>query len=122
MELKKRLPESETEIMLTVWELGGSVTADEIMARMQKDWGKTTLLNLLTRLVAREFLSCRKEGRINVYTPLVAREEYLRWESDSFLRRFHAGSLKKLVASLYDGNSVTKEDLEELRRFIDEAK
>ena len=122
MELKKRLPESEAEIMLAIWEMGGSVTADEIMPRLQKNWGKTTLLNLLTRLTAREFLSCRKEGRVNVYTPLVEKEEYLRWESDSFLRRFHAGSLKKLVASLYDGNSVTKEDLEELRRFIDEAK
>ena len=121
MELKKRLPESEAEIMLAIWELGGSVTADEIMPRLQKNWGKTTLLNLLTRLTAREFLSCRKEGRVNVYTPLVKKEEYLRWESASFLRRFHAGSLPQLVASLYDGNSVTKEDLELLRKFIDEA-
>ncbi len=122
MELKKRLPESEAEIMLTIWDMEGSVTADRILERMQKDWGKTTLLNLLTRLVTRGFLACGKEGRVNVYTPLVQKEEYLRWESDSFLRRFHAGSLKKLVASLYDGNSVTKEDLEELRKFIDEAK
>ena len=122
MELKKRLPESEAEIMLTIWDLEGSVTADRILESMQKDWGKTTLLNLLTRLVTRGFLACGKEGRINVYTPLVQKEEYLRWESDSFLRRFHAGSLKKLVASLYDGNSVTREDLEELRKFIDEAK
>ena len=122
MELKKRLPESEAEIMLTIWEMDGSVTADRILERMQKDWGKTTLLNLLTRLVTRGFLACGKEGRVNVYTPLVQKEEYLRWESDSFLRRFHAGSLKKLVASRYDGNSVTKEDLEELRKFIDEAK
>ena len=122
MELKKRLPESEAEIMLTVWELGGSVTADEILAHIQKDWGTTTLLNLLTRLVNREFLSCRKEGRLNVYTPLVEKEEYLRWESASFLRRFHAGSLTTLVASLYSGNSVTREDLEQLRKFIDEAK
>jgi len=122
MELKKRLPESEAEIMLTIWDMEGSITADRILENMQKDWGKTTLLNLLTRLVTRGFLSCGKEGRLNVYTPLVEKEEYLRWESDSFLRRFHAGSLRKLVASLYDGNSVTKEDLEELRRFIDEAK
>jgi len=122
MELKKRLPESEAEIMLTIWDLEGSITADRILEQMQKDWGKTTLLNLLTRLVTRGFLACGKEGRINVYTPLVQKEEYLRWESDAFLRRFHAGSLKKLVASLYDGNSVTKKDLEELRKFIDEAK
>lgn len=121
MELKKRLPESEAEIMMAVWSLRENVTADEIMAKLDKDWGKTTLLNLLTRLVSRGFLACRKEGRINVYTPLIEKETYLQWESDSFLRRFHAGSLTTLVASLYSGNSVTKEDLEALRKFIDEA-
>ena len=122
MEPKKRLPESEAEIMLTVWRLGGSVTSDEILTHMEKSWGKTTLLNLLTRLVGRGFLKVEKEGRLNVYTPLVEKEDYLRQESGDFLRRYHAGSLTTLVAALYSGNSVTREDLLELQKFIDEAK
>ena len=121
MEKVKKLPEAELEVMLTVCQLASPVTADAVMEKISRAWGKTTLLNLMTRLCQRGFLACRKEGRVNLYTPLVEREEYLRRESDSFLHKLHAGSLTGLVASLYDGKSITKEDLAELRRYIDEA-
>lgn len=121
MDRKKKLPEAEQEVMLAVWQLPAPVTADMVLEKISRDWGKTTLLNLMTRLCQREFLSVEKQGRLNLYTPLVSKEEYLQWESGSFLRRVHAGSVTNLVASLYDGKSITKEDLEELRRFINEA-
>lgn len=122
MDTKKRLPEAEVEIMQAVWQLPSPVTADQVLEKVERDWGKTTLLNLMTRLCQRQVLSVKKEGRVNLYTPLVSREEYLKWESGSFLQRVCGGSVTKLVASLYDGNSITKDDLEELRRFLDERK
>jgi len=122
MDTKKRLPEAELEIMQAVWQLPSPVTADQVLEKVERDWGKTTLLNLMTRLCQRQVLSVKKEGRVNLYTPLVSREEYLKWESGSFLQRVCGGSVTKLVASLYDGNSITKDDLEELRRFLDERK
>ena len=122
MEGKKHLPEAELEVMQAVWLLGGSVTADQVLETVSRSWGKTTVLNLMTRLCQRQVLSVAKDGRTNVYTPLISREEYLRQESGSFLQRVCGGSVTRLVASLYDGKSITREDLEELRRFIDEAK
>ena len=41
-----------------------------------------------------------KEGRNNLYTPLVRREDYLSAESRAFLQRLHGGSLPSLVAAL----------------------
>ena len=117
----KKIPDSELEIMLVIWEAGKSVTSDYILERIDRDWTKTTLLNLLSRLCAREFLSCEKSGRHNVYTPLVDKDEYLQTESRSFLKRMYHNSLTKMVASLYSGNSVTKEDLDELKSFIEDA-
>ena len=116
----KRLPDSELEIMLIIWDSPESVTSDYILERIERDWTKTTLLNLLSRLCARGFLSCEKIGRHNVYTPLINKDEYLKEESCSFLKRVYKNSLTKLVASLYDGNSISKEDLNELRKFIEE--
>ena len=117
----KRLPDSELEIMMLIWETNESVSADYIMERINKTWTKTTLLNFLTRLCKRGFLECSKEGRHNLYTPIVKKEEYLQKESKSFLKRFYRNSLTGLVASLYDGKSVSKEDLAELKRYIEEA-
>lgn len=118
----KKLPESEFEIMAAVWQLGKSVTSDEVMQRLNKSWKKTTLLKLLSRLCERGFLLCEKDGKHNVYTALVAEENYLQMESAGFLKRVYRNSLTRLVASLYDGEAITKQDLAELEAYIKEAK
>ena len=114
----KKLPDSELEIMMIIWDADEKVTSDYIMANLDKTWRKTTVLNFLTRLCERGFLKCHKEGRFNVYESLVNKEDYLQKESKSFLQKMHNNSLTSLVASLYDGKNVSKEDLEELKKFI----
>lgn len=122
MELPK-LPEAELEIMMIIWEAQNCVNSDYIMDKLKgvKDWKRTTLLNLLTRLCGRGYLECKKEGKINFYTPLISEKDYLDAESRSFFSKLHKGSLTSLIASLYDSKSVSKEDLEELEAFIKEA-
>lgn len=123
MDLQK-LPEAELEIMLIIWETDETVTSEYIMDKLKgvKKWKRTTLLNLLTRLCERGYLKCEKDGKINCYTPLVAEKDYLESESRSFFSKLHKNSLKSLIASLYDTNSISEEDLKELEDFIKEAK
>lgn len=122
MELAK-LPEAELEIMMIIWEAQKSVNSDYIMEKLKgvKKWKRTTLLNLLSRLCERGYLECRKEGKINIYTPLVKEKDYLDNASRSFFEKLHKNSLTSLIASLYDSKSVSKSDLEELEKFIREA-
>lgn len=117
----KKLPESEAEIMMIIWEADRSVSSDYIMANTDKTWTKTTVLNFLTRLCNRGFLECEKSGRTNLYTSIISKDEYLQKESRSFLQKMYHNSLTNMVASLYDGKSITKKDLEELKKFIEEA-
>lgn len=117
----KKLPEAELEIMLVIWEAKGSVTSDYVMERLDKDWTKPTLLNLLTRLCGRGFLRCEKEGRHNIYSVLIKREDYVQEASGNLLQKLHHNSLTSLVATLYDGRKVSKQDLEELKQFIEGA-
>ena len=121
MKTTKKLPDAELEIMLVVWDAKAPVTSDYIIERLDKDWTKPTLLNLLTRLCGRGFLRCDKEGRHNVYSVLIPGEDYVQEASSTLLRKLHHNSLTSLVASLYDGQKVSKADLEELKRFIEEA-
>ena len=92
------------------------------MPSLKNNWAKTTLLNFLTRLVQRGFVECEKEGRVNLYSPRVAREEYMKRESKSILKKFHKHSITDLVASLYDVDAITDDDLEQLEKFISEVK
>lgn len=117
----KRLPDSELELMMIIWKAGESVTSAYVMQKLagEKDWANTTVLNFLARLVERRFLQVEKQGKINIYTPLITEKEYLEKESKSFLERLHGRSLKSFVAALYDGKSIDKEDMEELRSYIE---
>ena len=41
-------------------------------------------------------------------------------ESKGFFSKMHDGSLTNLVTTLYNANSITQDDLDELRRYIEE--
>ena len=97
MKKLNRLPEAELTVMRAVWRLEPPVP---------------------TGLTERGFLSVGREGRQNVYTPLVDEGEYLAFENAPFLE---GRGLPGLVAALYDSRSVSREELAELRVFLDEA-
>ena len=122
MEHFKRLPDSELKIMMIIWEADQPVTSAFIMEKLQgeKQWANTTVLNFLARLVDRGFLKTTKQGRLNFYTPLINENDYIQTESKSFLKRMHIGSLKSFVAALYDGDAINQEDLEELKKYVEE--
>ncbi len=114
----KRLPEAELEIMHVIWDKGDWVTSDEIRSVLNNDWAKTTLLNFLTRLLERGFVECEKRGRTNHYIAVIKKEDYVKSEHKSILKKFHKRTITDLVASLYDVDAITDEDLSELEEFI----
>ena len=116
----KRLPESELEIMMIIWEYNRPVNRMEIEERLNKDIAAPTILSFLNRLEAKGFVSVEKIGKINWYTPLVKEEKYLQKESRNILQKMYQNSLKNFVAALYDGDGLTSQDIEDLKAFIEE--
>ncbi len=120
--MKNRLPESELEVMQVIWEAGKAVNTDYILSRLKRSWTRQTVLKLLSRLEERGFVSYYRDGKFKMYTPSVEREEYLEAESRSFLSRMHFGSVKNLVAALYNGSALSDSDLAELEEYIREKR
>lgn len=118
----KRLPESELEIMQIIWNETAPVSRKTIEEALEKSHplAPTTILTLLTRLCDRGFLSLQKDGRTNLYIPLISEREYLASESRSFLDRLFAGSVAGFATALCD-SGIGKEELEELRRLLEKG-
>ena len=57
---------------------------------------------------------------MNRYTALVSREDYQRREGRTILGKLYQGSLKRFAAALYDGGALDREEVEELRAYLDE--
>ena len=120
MQITKRLPDTELEIMKVIWANPSPISTNDIKDILERDrpWNIAPLQTLLNRLIERGFLLSGKDGKRKTYIPLVDEESYLAMENKSFLERLNNNSVTKLVASLYNSNSITEDDLEDLRKFI----
>ena len=116
----KKLPDSEFELMKIIWNNPSPISTNQSMAQLAEglSWKPQTVLTLLTRLIERGFLRSERVGKERIYDPIVSREEYVSYESGSFLERFHDNSFLNLVNTLYDDHKVTDEDLEALKQWL----
>ena len=113
------LPDAELEVMQALWALDRyPAHTTDIAQKLSRDWKAPTLIKLLSRLEERGFVESRKEGRANIYTPKVLREDYLAAESRSFLNRLHGGSLSSLVTALAPETKLTAEDVKALEALL----
>ena len=86
MDGRKRLPDAELSVMQAVWAHGGEVSRGDIEGALASHgWSVNTINTYLTRLCDKGYLSARREGRSNFYTPLVSQEKYREFDSRSVL-------------------------------------
>ncbi len=116
---RNRLPESELDVMLAVWGLGGEAGAPAIGEALGRSLTASALHSYLKRLEEKGFLSCRKAGKVNVYTALVTEAAYREAEGGAVLEKLYGGSLKTFAAALWDGGKLSADDVDELRTFLD---
>ena len=117
----RKLPEAELKVMAALWDAGGEAGSEELLPAVDEPWSRTTLLTLLKRLETRGFVTTVRQGRTNRYRAAVARESYLKAEGESLLGRLCNHSIREFVRAMYDGERITPEELEDLRRYIDEV-
>ena len=114
------MPDSELELMQIIWQKEPPVSRSDIEAVIKDSHAlaATTILTLLTRLCEKGFLKLEKQGRANLYTPLISQREYLASESRSLLDKLYGGSIKTFANALCD-SGISKEELLELRKLLE---
>ncbi len=117
----KTLPNSELELMMIIWKAGRPMTRTEIEKHLpeERQLSKTTVLSFLSRLEEKGYLRVEKEGRNNCYIPMVKEKDYLEQESSSILKKLYGNSVKRFVAALYDGKELSKNQILELKDYLD---
>lgn len=116
-----RLPDAELAVMQAVWSFERAVSRLDIETVLEDSYpmAPTTILTLLSRLEERGFLRVTKQGRSNLYTPLIERANYLASQSRSFLDKLCGGDMQVFATALND-SGLSPEDKAELRRLLDE--
>ncbi|MEK3792099.1 BlaI/MecI/CopY family transcriptional regulator [Paenibacillus sp. FSL R7-0204] len=124
LEILKKLPDAEFDIMKVVWENNEPITTSIIMQQLErkKTWKTQTVGTLLSRLVERGFVRTEKNGKERTYFSLISKEDYLNFETSDFVERFDGNSITTLVARLFEGNKIKDSDLNQLSKWLREKK
>ena len=112
---------AEWVVMKVIWEKG-EATANDVIESLEDEvsWKPKTVMTMLKRLVDKGALRYEKQGRAFVYAALLDESECVRAESRSFLERVFGGSLKPMLANLIDDYELSDEEIEELKRILDQ--
>lgn len=115
-----RLPETEFEVMSVVWRNIPPVTTTTLMNQLgnEKGWKLQTLVTLLNRLAERGFLRSEKLGKERTYYPCVKQEDYIQYETEHFVKRYHGNSLYQLVNAFSGNNKLSEEEINELSSWL----
>jgi len=120
----KKLPQisdAEWQVMKVLWE-NEPLTANEVIDKFDgaTSWKPKTIKTLLGRLVKKKAISFNKDGRAYVYYPLIAENDCVKAESQSFLERVFSGSLNVMFANFLEEKNLSMAEIEELKRILDQ--
>lgn len=118
-----QISDSEWKVMKVLWE-HSPMTANEIIEVLGKttDWRPTTVKTLLSRLVKKNAIGFEKDNRTYHYYPLIAEDECVKAESQSFLKRVYGGALKVMIANFLETEELSEDEIDELKRILDKKK
>ena len=116
-----QITDAEWDVMLSVWEAEDQ-TAGEIIARVDPlgERSHRTVRTLLARLVEKGAVAVRVDGSRHLYRAAVTRDECVRLAARSFTERFFAGDLQSLLMHFVENETLSSDEVKELRQRLDE--
>jgi BlaI family transcriptional regulator, penicillinase repressor len=117
----RRPTEAELELLRVLWERGPS-TVREIheAVRGAKETGYTTTLKILQRMTDKGLVRRDETRRSHVYSAVRRAEQTQRQLVRNLLRAAFGGAPAKLVVQALSEETVSADDLAEIRRLLDE--
>jgi len=120
----ERISDAEHAIMEALWDHDAPASAQDIFDHVAatRDWSLATVKTLLSRLVTKQAIATQPDGRRFLYTPSIARSDYVGGESRRLVNKLFGGRAASLVAHLAESEALSMDDLTEIEALLKELK
>lgn len=117
----RELTKAEEQVMQVIWNVGQGF-ANEIMAAYPEPKpAYNTVLSIIKILEKKGFVKHETFCRAHRYSPAISREEYSHRYLGSVVERYFNNSYLDLVSAFAKKENFSVEELEEMKKAIDEA-
>ena len=118
-----QISDAEWQVMKIIWMQGEQTSSDLIRVLAERfDWSKSTVQTLLARLVEKECLTRKKEGKSFVYSALLTLDQSRDLLVQDIKDKVCSRRIKNLLADLIVECDFTLTDLADLEAVISEKK
>lgn len=118
-----QISDAEWQVMKIIWMQGEQTSTDLIRVLAERfDWSKSTIQTLLARLVEKECLTRKKEGKFFVYSALLTLDQSRDLLVQDIKNKVCSRRIRNLLADLIVECEFTQTDLEDLEAVISEKK
>ena len=118
-----QISDAEWQVMKIIWMQGEQTSTDLIRVLAERfDWSKSTIQTLLARLVEKECLTRKKEGKFFVYSALLSLDQSRDLLVQDIKDKVCSRRIKNLLADLIVECDFTLADLEDLEAVISKKK
>ena len=118
-----QISDAEWQVMKIIWMQGEQTSTDLIRVLAERfDWSKSTVQTLLARLVEKECLTRKKEGKSFIYSALLTLDQSRDLLVQDIKDKVCSRRMKQLVADLIMECDFTQADLADLETVISEKK
>lgn len=118
-----QISDAEWQVMKIIWMQGEQTSTDLIRVLAERfDWSKSTIQTLLARLVEKECLTRKKEGKFFVYSALLTLDQSRDLLVQDIKDKVCSRRIKNLLSDLIKECDFTQADLEDLEAVISEKK
>jgi len=117
------LSRAETEILRLVWQLG-KATVQEVCNKLpaKRKITYATVQTLLRRLEKKGYVRHNIQGKAHVFFAAVKSEDVIKRSVGDFIDRLFGGDPTPLMQHLAEHGKINAEDIESVKRLIDENK
>ena len=116
------LTEAELRLMEVLWDRGSSTVTDVVKSLpKRRKLAYSSVLTTMRILEQKGYVKHEKRGRAFVYHPLIARSEAQSSAVRYVLSRFFENSPEALVLNVLENEQLDAEELQRLRRIIEEG-
>lgn len=119
----ERISDAEHAVMEALWDKS-PLTATEVCDAVcdARGWSLATVKTLLSRLVAKQAIATQPDGRRFLYSPMIARADYVGGESRRLVDRLFGGRAATLFAHLAEQEALSADDLSEIEALLKELR
>ena len=117
----KELTKGEEQVMQVIWSIGQGFANEIIAAFPEPKPAYNTVLTVIKILENKGFVAHETFCRANRYKAIISKEEYSQRYLGSVVERYFNNSYLDLVSSFAKKENFSIEELESLKKMIDEA-